>query len=67
VQTMEREQQLRVRSFEQLYREGYRGVVAFSLATAKLPKILPKQPSLRHTNTGDVSRITTILEHGCAG
>ncbi len=32
MQTMEREQQLRVRSFEQLYREEYRGVVAFSLA-----------------------------------
>jgi RNA polymerase sigma factor (sigma-70 family) len=32
VRTMERDPQLRVRSFEQLYREEYRGVVAFSLA-----------------------------------
>lgn len=32
MQTMDREPQLRVRSFEQLYRSEYRGVVAFSLA-----------------------------------
>lgn len=32
VQTMDREVQLRVRSFEKLYRDEYRGVVAFCIA-----------------------------------